>query len=103
MLQFAIYSDGYTYDDGKPGIISTMGDNALTGMVANIPVYGSLFIGNNAGITLGEGSSSVNDCIFLGTNAGEGIKSTEYTTISSIVALGNYSGSQSNEIGRAHV
>jgi len=73
-----------------------MGDNALTGMVANIPVYGSLFIGNNAGITLGEGSSSVNDCIFLGTNAGEGIKNTEYTTISSIVALGNYSGSQSN-------
>jgi hypothetical protein len=73
-----------------------MGDNALTSLAVNIPVYRSLLIGNNAGITLGEGSTSVSDCIFLGTNAGEGIKNTQYSDISGIVALGNNSGKQSN-------
>jgi len=65
-------------------------------MQANIPVYSSTFIGKNAGVSLGEGSSDVSDCIFLGTNAGEGIKNTEYSSISSIVAVGNSSGTRAD-------
>ncbi len=73
-----------------------MGDNALTSMVQSIPVYSSLFMGDNAGADLGEGSTSVNNCIFLGTNAGAGVKNTEYSEIGSIVAVGNGSGSGAN-------
>ncbi|MEN8121305.1 MAG: tail fiber domain-containing protein [Bacteroidota bacterium] len=73
-----------------------MGDNALTGMLTNIPVSSSMFIGKNAGINLGEGSTSVSNCIFLGTNAGDGIKNTQYSSISSIVAVGNNSGQDSD-------
>jgi|GEM_PF-763828 len=73
-----------------------MGDNALTGMLTNIPVSSSMFIGNNAGINLGAGSTNVSNCIFLGTNAGDGVKNTEYSSISSIVAVGNSSGSDSD-------
>jgi trimeric autotransporter adhesin len=73
-----------------------LGDNALTGMVTSIPVQRSLFIGKNAGIQLGQGSTLVEDCIFLGTNAGQGIRNTEWSTISSVVALGNNSGLNSN-------
>jgi len=73
-----------------------MGDNALTGMLTDIPVSSSMFIGKNAGINLGAGSTEVSNCIFLGTNAGDGIKNTEYSSISSIVAVGNSSGSDSD-------
>ena len=73
-----------------------MGDNALTSMAANIPVTSSLFIGKNAGINLGDGSTTVSNCVFLGTNAGDGIKNTEYSSVSSIVALGNYSGNNAD-------
>ena len=69
-----------------------MGDNALTSMAKSIPVSSSVFIGQNAGTNLGESSSFVNNCIFLGTNAGSGIKNTQYNEISSIVAVGNNSG-----------
>lgn len=37
MLQFAMYSDGYTYDDGKPGIISTMGLSMTTTEKSKLP------------------------------------------------------------------
>jgi hypothetical protein len=73
-----------------------MGDNALTGMKAVIPVSSSLFIGKNAGINLGESSTSVSNCVFIGTNAGDGVKNTEWSTIESIVALGNSSGSNAD-------
>jgi len=76
-----------------------MGDNALTAMATSIPVYSSLFMGDNAGISLGSGSTKVSSCIFLGTNAGEGIKTTSvhgstYSSIgiSSVVAIGSSSG-----------
>ncbi|OFX82264.1 MAG: hypothetical protein A2W99_09410 [Bacteroidetes bacterium GWF2_33_16] len=73
-----------------------MGDNALTGMVkTSITVYRSLFLGNNAGILL-DSATSVSDCVFIGTNAGEGIKNSQYNTISDIVAIGIYSGKNSN-------
>ena len=37
MLQFAMYSEGYTYDDGKPGIISTMGLSMTTTEKSKLP------------------------------------------------------------------
>lgn len=37
MLQFAMYSENYTYDDGKPGIISTMGLSMTTTEKSKLP------------------------------------------------------------------
>lgn len=37
MLQFAMYSKDYTYDDGKPGIISTMGLSMTTTEKSKLP------------------------------------------------------------------
>lgn len=37
MLQFAMYSEDYTYDDGKPGIISTMGLSMTTTEKSKLP------------------------------------------------------------------
>ena len=73
-----------------------MGDNALTNMVASIPINNSMFIGKNAGINLGESSTSVNNCVFIGTNAGDGVMNSTYSGIWSIVAVGNNSGSGTN-------
>jgi hypothetical protein len=73
-----------------------MGDNALTNLGSGIPVLNSTFIGKNVGINIGTGATDIEDCIFLGTNAGDGIRNTEWDHIEGIVAVGNSSGANAD-------